>query len=459
MGNAGSDPDVGGDLGGEGGIERPSAGGRDGASGYAGTSGRNGASGRGAASGHDGVSGGDTGSTVGRGGTSDDGGAEPQPNAGHSGSSGAGQGGQGGGSGGSVAGSGGDAARGGEAGGVVDPGPPLPDYCDIDQPHPSDCISNPAGQFWPITLGPVQGIGIATDELGHGFHFFASRTDSLSIGVNWGDLNYRAVGWCCFEQVLYPDRVAATVLTNDFPEVFVTTKCGKLYGRRKSVSGWDPWRDLSLPADDDSVVRDVAMSLSPSGITYIYVVDRGRVFARRRENEEPAAVFRDWWEVGPRGARLVAAGLRPDGRQQVFTIDAAGASWSCTQNFPELDSPFAGCMRFGSPELPPLIDIEVPYHVDGKLPVFGLDVRGVLWQRTLDVDGEFGPWQPFSEDPQPVAFTALASGGDRRYPNGGLLRLVAVGNDGIVYGRMRRYGAWEPWTAWPDDDGSPPPSN
>ena len=86
-------------------------------------------------------------------------------------------------------------------------------------------------------------------------------------------------------------------------------------------------------------------------------------------------------------------------------------------------------------------------------------VNGVLWQRTLDTQGEFGPWQPFSQDPQPVRFTALSSGGDRRYPNGGLVRLIALGDDGIVYGRMRRNGTWEGWTSWPDDDHKPPPAN
>jgi len=416
----------------------------------------------------DGKSGGGAGGTAGNGSDAGGAGADGESSAGGSGNKG-GRGGAGGsgnagssggsgsaggssGSAGSTSGAGSNdvAGAGGEGGG--DPGdtelPPivLPDHCSLDETLIPDCdfFEN----FPEISFPEVGHITVAPYETYGGFTVFGSQPDSSTVGVFWGDLN-TWTRWLCFSVVPHPTRVAATRQTDDRPEVFAVTECGRLYARhtleREGRADWSAWTEMRLPSGD-SVATDVAATMSGWDVTYLYVADRGHVFVRHRVSADPFAAFGPWVDTGARRATTLTAGLRPDGRQQLFYLDDAGRPKSCRQTAAELDAPFEACRDFGAAQLPRLVELDAPLGPSSSLLVFGLDEDGIIWVRELgDTGEEFGTWRTFRE--QPFPFTRIATAGTRQYA--GLPFLVLGVANGNVYGTLRLNDAWDDWRLFP----------
>ncbi|HEX6277331.1 MAG TPA: hypothetical protein VFZ53_30020 [Polyangiaceae bacterium] len=280
-----------------------------------------------------------------------------------------------------------------------------------------------------------------------GWHLLVSEDHGYATKINWGD-DSTTVGWRCFDMVPYADRVAATSQTNDLAEFYAATQCGKLFVRRILPYGqnvaWSHWTPFSLPTSR-SFALDVAASMARSGTNYVFVIDRGRVFQRHRLG--PDAAFSDWKEVVAPKTQLLAAGLRADGRQQVFVVDYERQPWSCVQVSPEPGADFETCVDFASADVPPLVHITAPYRVLDGSPVFALDIDGTLWARFQNASGVFGAWQSFQQD-APGPFSSIA-GAHAANSFNDLLRIAAITRSGSVYMKTRRGGVWGPWELLP----------
>jgi hypothetical protein len=272
-----------------------------------------------------------------------------------------------------------------------------------------------------------------------------SESGGHTLRITWGD-DSTDVDWRCFDTVPYSNRVAGTNLTNDFTEWYATNDCGGLFARRitlfQGVATWSQWAPFNLPTAR-SFVLDVATSLSPDGINYVFIIDRGRIFQRHRVGPQYAA-FSAWKEVSGPESKLVGAGLRLDGRQQLFLLDDAGEPSTCIQISSALGADFDECVDFGSADVPELVHITAPYRVPEGSPVFALDVDGAVWVRFPDEYGGFDAWEPFEVAP-PEPLVSISGGG---VPNwtGAPFRVAGVTRSGFVYMIVRRSGVWGTWS-------------
>lgn len=366
------------------------------------------------------------------GGAAGSGGASSGDGGGTGGTSGAGAGNGGAGSGG-TAGSGGSGTEG---------------ICRDDQTIVVECFTN--GGFSLLSVPKAEGIGINSIPFwGGGFQLFGTKADSNMVAVSWtGD----SVGswwqpWLCFDAVPIPKRVAATSLRNGWPEVFVSTGCGTLFRRLSYNDGiWSSWMPFGLPSPQ-SFVTDVALSLASDGANHVYVADRGNVFVRRRLDADPYGPFSGWQSLGSPGAEVVAAGLRSDGRQQVFAVDQAGRASTSSQSSAELGSSFAEWVELSSSIVSEVVDIDVPYGTE-FLEVYGVDPSGNLWSRREDGSDGLTEWTPWQGPATPFPLVGVASAAlPPIEPAGPRLVLAVLTRGGIAYLIQRDFDQWAPnWT-------------
>jgi hypothetical protein len=338
---------------------------------------------------------------------------------------------------------------GGSAGQSEDDDPiwPEPDFCFEDHTIAPVCYTIPLQGMPLVALQNPRHIALNTVTVWGGWQLVVTERNGHTIRTTWGDDN-ADVDWRCFDTVAYADRVAGTSMTNDWGEWFVTTECGGLFVRRLVLSGelggWGPWVPFSLPSAR-SFVQDIATSLAADGINYVFIVDRGRVYQRHRLGTESAS-FSAWDKVQAPTSERLAAGLRPDGRQQLFVLDENGEPFTCVQTSTELGAEFEACVDFDGDDVPQLTQIISPYRVAEGSPLLALDVDGMLWTRFQNGVGGYDDWQEFPVAP-PERLKSVAGGG---LPLAGdPLRVAAIAQGGSVYMIVRRDGAWGTWIQYP----------
>jgi len=282
------------------------------------------------------------------------------------------------------------------------------------------------------------------------FQLFATREAYHEVGTTFTRVVDHSIWltWSCFDAVPYPVRLAATTLSNDAPEVFVTTECGRVYVRRYFVGAaeiWSPWLPLDLPSNV-GFVTDV--STSRGDANYVFLVDRaGKVFAAAKT--DPYGRYAPWHEVATGAGRGIASGFREDGFQQLFTLDDHGHVLTSVQTDGDLDS-FGDWLPFGEGSDLAFVDIDAPYGMNGALRVYAVDRDGAIWMREQEGDG-FGAWQEFTdlEPPPETTFVGIAGARIASRPDGAFL-LVTVARQGTVHlARFTNTGGWEPWHTIP----------
>lgn len=328
-----------------------------------------------------------------------------------------------------------------------DPPWPVPDFCTADEPIVPICYIG-LGTTPAAPLANPRHVAMNTINKWGGFHLIVSERGGHTIRITWGD-DINQIDWRCFDTVPYANHLAGTTMTNDFSEWFATTDCGAVFARRlvpyQGSTVWSPWAPFSLPAPG-SFVLDIAASLAADGTNYVFVVDRGRVFQRHRVGTE-AASFSPWAEVEAPQSTQLAAGLRLDGRQQLFLLDERGEPFTCIQKSSKLGAAFAGCVDFDGAAVPELIHVTAPYRVESGSPLLALDVEGAMWSRFQNDAGGFEPWQPFPVPP-PEPLVSIAGGGILNW-TGAPLRVAGITRGGNVYVITRRDGAWGTWSLLP----------
>ncbi|HEY3500208.1 MAG TPA: hypothetical protein VGK73_36205, partial [Polyangiaceae bacterium] len=399
---AGSD-----DGGAAGESERPAGGGRGAASAGA-TSGQSGSSsggnaGRGGKNGTNGGSGGGEVGGAGQSGAMDGGGTSS--NAGSAGTNGATNGGTSGNASGESGGSGSMTTAGGggstgaagsEAAGTGGTHPPP--RCDPYSVSP-ECHAGERRYLLTPAADAVAVVGMSIGD--HtGFHVFASKRDRDSVVVSFThDRDGRDFyDFSCFDSVPAPKRAAGARLQDGQPEVFMLGRCGRIHQRNifttSETFGWTAWAPFQMPWND-SEATDVATSLGPEDQNIVYLVDRGTVYFRYRRAEDRAS-YGDWFEAKRGAGPILAAGLRPDERQQLFTFDGEGRPATSIQTTENLNAPFGAWEDFGSASVPPLVDLECVYGQQ-SLELFALDETGLIWSRRQDESGAFTPWDQLFE--------------------------------------------------------------
>jgi hypothetical protein len=198
------------------------------------------------------------------------------------------------------------------------------------------------------------------------------------VGVRWLEPDWTP--WLCFDLVVEPVRLAASMLPNVDSEVYAVTGEGRLLVRR-SFPGpiyWSQWLEQTLPRADSKATDVAAVGGSNA---HVYVADRGRVYFRYRL--DASAGLSGWYATDRNGALLVSAELTSAGSQQVVTLSADGVIATAWQADSTLGTPFGSWHDLDTPGIVP-VDLEVSKLESGSLVLFVLDAKGGIWQGALD---------------------------------------------------------------------------
>jgi len=429
----------------------PGAGASCSAAGSAGTSGSGGVGGVVSASGMAGEL--DSSEAAGEGGVTLPTGSAGSVSASTGGESGAGAGG--------VAGAGGESSAGasgigGNDGGTASAGgaPSFPAGCENSVVIIPECTlyaTDPQHVSYPkVGMAAANGIGVSSTEsdLG-GFAIVASKRGSSTLAQTYTMDNTGSVwsSWFCFDALRDPLQIAGAALANGYQEFFATTRCGQLQHRVDTgvPAFWLPWQPLDLPSAT-SLITDVSISLTHDEGTALFVLDRGRLFWRRRGPDDGTGPYGPWRPIGD-SSSLVAAtgGLLSDSRLQVFAIDAGGHVSTAVQTTSDPDSGFQAWSDFDTGALPhALVDVEAPHSGPTPLEVYAVDSTGALWTRAENPGNGFTAWAAWSGPPPPTGIVEL-SGAGLRNAAGTPLQLAALTASGAVHSLRRTGQSWGNW--------------
>jgi hypothetical protein len=304
------------------------------------------------------------------------------------------------------------------------------------------CENGPAGFVPPFNVGAVRSVGASLSSGLGAFQVYGAGISNHTVGVRWTS-GAQWGGWGCFGTVPYPDRVVGSNLSNGYVEVFATTRRGKVFVQRQFPNQNGPWLPFGLPASD-SRATDVSVTVSREGLNHVYLVDRGRVFVRNKKSAAAYGPYGAWRDIGMAGGNVVSSAVRPDGRQQVFALDAERAPITSVQLSSDLGSGFESWTDFDRAGVPPLVDLESTRDNAGQLLVLAADSSGQLWTRSLGQNDEWLAWQPWNGSPAPMLITSLATArSDAQLGAPVLLAILTA--DGFIHVTQLVGGAWGAW--------------
>jgi hypothetical protein len=272
----------------------------------------------------------------------------------------------------------------------------------------------------PMPIEAPSSLAVSQLQWGTPHILYATQPTGNVMSLRWTLGNDPAAdwqAWTCFDLVPHPERAAAANLSDNMPEVYVTTHAGGLFVRRFTLQpyGWVPWQPHPLPTYGSRAVDVAAVGL-PSLILFLYVIDRDRVFVRHREGSSPGSAYLPWVEIdAPPGPRRITAAIRPDGRQQVFIADDAGALFTAIQTGADLDAGFGEFERLGDVSTPAFGEISCGYLTNGSPVVFGLS-DGAVWSRSANVSGSENWILEAGDDVPRLATLAVGSWIDGKQP-------------------------------------------
>jgi hypothetical protein len=147
------------------------------------------------------------------------------------------------------------------------------------------------------------------------------------------------VDWICYDLLPRSARIAAMNLSNDHPEIFVTTLEGGLFVRRTSQGGQTPWLPFSLPTPS-AVVTDVT-ALAGEVPPAVYVLADGGVHVRRKRSIEPYASYGPWLSLPTNDARLLTGGVDGAAMHRIYVVTSAGEIQHTAPSDHAMDAPFS----------------------------------------------------------------------------------------------------------------------
>jgi hypothetical protein len=279
----------------------------------------------------------------------------------------------------------------------------------------------------PVAIAASRAVGLPTDQL------YGVDPTSNAAGVRW-EYGGSWEDWLCFDMVVEPVRVAAFNLSNNEAEVYAVTRAGKLFERRTYPHPifWTSWAPLGLPYAA-SHLTDV--SAVPGRFPYLYVADRGTVYARHRLTEDPYATMSGWQGLARNGAVAVAAEGTLDGVQQIVVVTENGALQTAVQREPLLGARFGAWATLESPA-GRLVDAEIGRTANGELLLFVVDDEGGVWERGLSPWGS--EWLSIGPDLAPASITTIAV---RSVPAFGP-HVFGLDDGGVTYAWSGAPGIW-----------------
>src|SRR5262249_30003726 len=146
--------------------------------------------------------------------------------------------------------------------------------------------------------------------------------------------------WLCSGSVPNPARTIAGNLSNQYEEIFVVTRDGKLFVKQEFVVGWGSYTRFTLPRSD-SFIWDLSTNLGADSRSHVFAIDDDRVVHPYRESGLPYATYSRWFDIGPSaGGKVLSSCILPDGRQTVVSLDATGIPFQKLQLNATPDSGF-----------------------------------------------------------------------------------------------------------------------
>jgi hypothetical protein len=258
---------------------------------------------------------------------------------------------------------------------------------------------------------------------------------------------------------------AATPLPDGRLELWTVDAAGGVASTWKTstdaTARWAPWEDFlaevgALPA----AARQVAVAPLPDGRLELWAVDAaGGVSTTWKLTTQPNANWAPWGdflaEVGalPVGARQVAAARLPDGRLELWAVDAAGgvsttwklttqpnASWAPWSDFlAEVGALPSGARQVAVAALP-----------DARLELWAVDEAGGLfttWKLTTAPNASWAPWEDFQAEVGALP-AAAQQAAVTRLPDGRLELWAVDAEDGLSTTwklTTQPNASWAPW--------------
>jgi len=298
-----------------------------------------------------------------------------------------------------------------------------------------------------LLMNRARAAGVAlTANAGNHLQIFAARLGDNAIGQLFGKTETGWSPWVCSGSVPQPRRLIGSNLSNGMIQIFVTSGDGKLFWETEYDGGWTSYASFNVPAAD-SFVTDLAVSATLNLRDHIYILDRGRVFFRYKQSDEPYGSYGRWIDAAASpGSSVLSAGALPGGRQVVFALDQAGAAVQMDQVSGALGASFGEWHSVGSSPPSGLVDIECGRTLDGNMILFAVRSAGNILSCAANSEGVFGEWRAWDGPVFSGSAAAIALAGPAGQGKPALLLVTT--SDGHIQGSEGLDGSWAPWISF-----------
>ncbi|MBX3128148.1 MAG: trypsin-like serine protease [Polyangiaceae bacterium] len=185
--------------------------------------------------------------------------------------------------------------------------------------------------------------------------------------------------WDNFGGLTQADRIAASRLANNYPQVLVTTTGGGLFHRQvESTGSWSKFTAFGQPSG--TTIRDVDAATDSAGNPCFFGVgNTGQVWRRKRTGSgayDPWAAWQALITTPGTNTYTKVTSIRRHGDlvQMAFMRTTTGAVRWIQEPFPA-----ASPSDFGAPAS--IVDLDAGWTNDNRVMVIALDAQGSLWIR------------------------------------------------------------------------------
>lgn len=238
---------------------------------------------------------------------------------------------------------------------------------------------------------------------------------SGGLQTTWKSTNDPSAPWAQWGALApAPGALLAQIAVGTLPDgrlqLFGVDTSGVLQTTWKSTNDPNaPWVQWGALAPGPTFpVSQLAVAALPDKRLQLFAVNPwGGLQTTWKSTNDPNAPWVPWSFFAPAAAGQlpqVAVGTLPDGRLQLFAVDASGALQSTWKYTTDPNSGWSAWSRLytAGPGALPLTQAAVGSLPDGRLQLFVVDAAGNLqstWKLTADPNAGWAGWSPFSVEP------------------------------------------------------------
>ncbi len=248
---------------------------------------------------------------------------------------------------------------------------------------------------------------------------------------------------------------------SDRLELWAVDAQGRLFTTWKSTTdpnaSWVPWEDFLAEVPLSAQVSQVAAASLPDGRLELWAVDaQGRLFTTWKSTTDLNASWVPWEDFlaeVPLSAQVSQVSVAPlaDGRLELWAVDAQGRLFTTWKSTTDPNASWVPWEDFLA-EVPlsaQVSQVSVAPLADGRLELWAVDAQGRLfttWKSTADPNASWVPWEDFLGE---VPLSAQVSQVAAAPLSDGGLELWAVDAQGRLFTTWKSTtdpnASWVPW--------------